>query len=237
MPRRSGRSPGKGGVRRAKGTAPDAAREDGARTRLDIDERRQQLVEIGTELFAKRPYDEVWVEEIAAAAGVSRGLLYHYFPTKRDFFVEVVRAQFEHVAQLTVPDTSKPALDGLRDTLDAYIRYVEENAQGYISVHRAGVGGDAEIRALLADSYARHVDRIVDRLTGGGPPPPVLRVAIRGWLAFTIGTLIEWIENPTIDRDELLELLVQAMKGCVTAALEVDPSMDLPGIREQEAAS
>src|SRR6266480_4589396 len=101
MPRRSRRSPGEGGVRRAKGAASDAAREDGARTRLDIDVRRQQLVEIGSELFAKRPYDEVWVEEIAAAAGVSRGLLYHYFPTKRDFFVAVVRQQFAHVAELT----------------------------------------------------------------------------------------------------------------------------------------
>src|SRR2546423_8774486 len=128
MAGRKRRSPGAGGAQRAK-SATTAARHDGARTRLDIDLRRQQLVEIGMELFAKRPYDEVWVEEIAAEAGVSRGLLYHYFPTKRDFFVEVVRAQFEHVAQLTVPDTSKPALDGRRATLDAYIRTVEENAQ------------------------------------------------------------------------------------------------------------
>src|SRR5436853_7646623 len=88
----------------------------GTRTRLDIDLRRQQLVEVGMELFAKRPYDEVWVEEIAAAAGVSRGLLYHYFPTKRDFFVAVVRAQLERLAELTTPDTSKPALESLRDT-------------------------------------------------------------------------------------------------------------------------
>ncbi len=61
-------------------------------------------------------------------------------------------------------------------------------------------------------------------------------VAVRGWLAFTLGTLIDWIEQPAIDRDELLELLVHAMKGLVTAALEVDPSMDLPGIREEETA-
>ena len=86
----------------------------GTRTRLDIDLRRSQLVEIGMELFAKRPYDEVSVEEIAAAAGVSRGLLYHYFPTKRDFLVEVVRAQLERLAELTAPDTSKPPLESLR---------------------------------------------------------------------------------------------------------------------------
>jgi len=189
------------------------------------------------ELFAKRPYDEVWVEEIAAAAGVSRGLLYHYFPTKRDFFVAVVRAQLERLAELTTPDTSKPALESLRDTMDAYIDYVEENKHGYISIHRAGIGNDAEVRELLAESYARDVERILDRLTGGGPAAPALRVAVRGWLAFTIGTVIDWIEQPEIDRNELRELLVQAMKGCVLAALEVDPSLELPGIREAEAAS
>src|SRR5947209_3936204 len=237
MTGRSRRSPSAGGARRAKGATRAPAREDGARTRLDIDLRRQQLVDVGMELFAKRPYDEVWVEEIAAAAGVSRGLLYHYFPTKRDFFVAVVRAQLERLAELTTPDTSKPALESLRDTMDAYTDYVEENKHGYISIHRAGIGNDAEVRELLAESYARDVERILDRLTGGGHAAPVLRVAVRGWLAFTIGTVIDWIEQPEIDRNELRELLVQAMKGCVLAALEVDPSLELPGIREAEAAS
>src|SRR5437763_648720 len=112
----------------------------GTRTRLDIDLRRSQLVEIGMELFAKRAYDEVSVEEIAAAAGVSRGLLYHYFPTKRDFFVEVVRGQVEHIAGLTAPDTSKPPLESLRESLDTYVRYVEDTAQAFLSIHRAGIG-------------------------------------------------------------------------------------------------
>ena len=207
----------------------------GTRTRLDIDLRRSQLVEIGMELFAKRPYDEVSVEEIAAAAGVSRGLLYHYFPTKRDFLVEVVRAQLERLAELTAPDTSKVPLESLRETLDAYLDYVQENAQGYITIHRAGVGTDAEVRALLEESYARDVERIVERITGGGEASPLLRMAVLGWLSFTIGTVIDWLERPTIGRDELRELLVQAMKGCVGAALAVDPSLELPGIAEAEA--
>lgn len=188
------------------------------------------------ELFAKRPYDEVWVEEIAAAAGVSRGLLYHYFPTKRDFFVEVVRAQLDRLTELVDQDTSKPPLESLRNTIDAYIDYVEENKHAYISIHRAGIGSDAGVRELLAESYARDVDRILDRLTEGGPADPVLRVAIRGWLAFTIGTVIDWVEQPEIDRTQLCELLVQAMRGCVMAALEVKPSLELPGIREAGAA-
>jgi AcrR family transcriptional regulator len=233
----SRRPPGKGGARRAKGATRAPARQDGAaRTRLDIDMRRQQLVEIGMELFANRPYDDVWVEEIAAAAGVSRGLLYHYFPTKRDFFVAVMRAQLEHLAELTAPDMSKPPLESLRETLDVYIDDVVSKPQAYISLHRAGISSEPEVRALLAEAYARDVGRIVERLTMGGDAGPLLPVAIRGWLIFTISTVTDWIESPTISREQLCELLLQTMKACVFAVLEVDPSLKLPGIAEAEAA-
>ena len=61
------------------------------RSRLTVDERREQLVRLGVDIFSERPYDEVSIDEIAAAAGISKGLLYHYFPSKRDFYVAVVR--------------------------------------------------------------------------------------------------------------------------------------------------
>src|SRR5437879_6222914 len=66
--------------------------ERGSRRRLSVDQRRAELLRIGMELFSTRAYEEIWVEEIAELAGISRGLLYHYFPTKRDFYVAVSRA-------------------------------------------------------------------------------------------------------------------------------------------------
>ncbi|MDI9916529.1 TetR/AcrR family transcriptional regulator [Rhodococcus sp. IEGM 1379] len=60
------------------------------RRRLDREQRRTQLLDIGTQLFADRSYEDVWIEEVAEIAGVSRGLMYHYFPTKRDFFAAIV---------------------------------------------------------------------------------------------------------------------------------------------------
>jgi len=195
-----------------------------------MDLRRQQLVEIGSELFAKRPYDEVGVEEIAAAAGVSRGLLYHYFPTKRDFFIEVVRRQVTQVGELTDSDASLSPLDDLRGTLDAYIAYVDENAQSWVTVHRAGIGSDAEVRALLESSYASQVERILGRMTGGGEAPPVLELAVRGWLGFAIATMIDWLEHRQLEPEALRELLVQGLKGVVAAACDADPSITLVGL-------
>src|SRR5580765_6635428 len=84
-PRRRAKRPAK--VAKTKRRAPPAA---APRARLEVDERRAQLVALGVELFAARSYDEVSIDELARAAGISKGLLYHYFPTKRDFYVATV---------------------------------------------------------------------------------------------------------------------------------------------------
>jgi AcrR family transcriptional regulator len=73
--------------RTVSGADPERSR---TRRRLSTGERREQLLSVGARLFSESPYDDVWIEQVAEIAGVSRGLLYHYFPTKRDFFAAVV---------------------------------------------------------------------------------------------------------------------------------------------------
>ncbi|HEY8502777.1 MAG TPA: helix-turn-helix domain-containing protein, partial [Solirubrobacterales bacterium] len=74
------------------------------RSRMSTDARREQLLAAGTDLLGRRPYDEVSIGEIAAAAGVSKGLLYHYFPTKKDFVLAALRRGEDELSQLTAPD-------------------------------------------------------------------------------------------------------------------------------------
>src|SRR5207253_2394425 len=101
------------------------------RNRLGNDERRAQLLEVGLELFSTRPYDGVPINEVAARAGVSRGLLYHYFPTKRDFYVDIVRAAIADAYEFSEPDPNLPPLERLRASVDAWLDYVESNAAGF----------------------------------------------------------------------------------------------------------
>jgi AcrR family transcriptional regulator len=77
-------------------------------SRLSTDARREQLVALGIEIFSERPFDEVSIDDIAAAAGISKGLLYHYFPSKRDFYVAVIRSAADEMQVMTEPD---PALE------------------------------------------------------------------------------------------------------------------------------
>src|SRR3954447_26586434 len=97
------------------------------RMRMSTDARREQLVAAGTALFQHRPHTQVSIEEIADAAGVSKGLLYHYFPTKNAFIVAALEGgQPERGARLA-PDESLPPIKRLDASLDAFLDYVEEH--------------------------------------------------------------------------------------------------------------
>src|SRR2546430_17357304 len=114
------------------------------RVRLDLDERREQLMRIGLELFSTNSYDAVSIDEIAARAGISKGLLYHYFPSKREFYVAGVRAAAQQLRDVIEPDPELPPAQRLRLPLEAYLDYVEPHPEGYMSPMRAGTGPDPQ---------------------------------------------------------------------------------------------
>jgi AcrR family transcriptional regulator len=194
------------------------------RSRLSIDERREQLVRLGTEIFAERPFDEVSIDDIAAAANISKGLLYHYFPSKRDFYVEVVRFSAMEMEALTEPDPSLEPLARRSASLDRYLDYVETHAQGYATLMRAGIGSDPQVAAVVEEVRARIVDRILDARTyTGDRPPAALRIAIRGWVGFAEAASLDWIEHAGLARDGLRAILVSILGASVDAAAAVDP--------------
>ena len=120
------------------------------RRRMTTDDRREQLLRAGSELLGRRSSDEVSIDEIARAAGISKGLLYHYFPTKNDFVVAVLREEVERVTALTAPDPSLPPLEQIDAALDSFVYHVESHASGFESLFRTRGGGDPEIRAVMA---------------------------------------------------------------------------------------
>ena len=60
-------------------------------TRMPRSERRAQLLDLGVRLLATRSLDELSIDVLADEAGVSRGLMYHYFGGKQGFFEAVVQ--------------------------------------------------------------------------------------------------------------------------------------------------
>ena len=195
-----------------------------ARTRLDLDARRRQLVGIGLDLFSDRAYDEIAIDDIAAQAGISKGLLYHYFPSKRDFYVEVIREAARDLRERTEPDETLPPIDRLSESLDAYLRHVEEHARGHATLLRGGIGSDPEVRAIVDENRAVFALRIIDAMVEqGAEATPAVRLAVRGWIGFVEAVSLDWVERGEVTRPEVLALLVQTLGWAVTAAAAQRP--------------
>lgn len=200
-------------TRRASHPAPAAAPPpDAERTRLSVDERRAQLVELGIEAFSRRPYDEVSIDDVAAQAGISKGLLYHYFSTKRDFYVETVREVAARLLVSTAPDPARPPREQLTAGLRAYLDFARRHGPVYASLVRGGVGADTEVTRVMEGTREALVERVVAALgRAHAEVPPTVRLAMRGWIGFVESTCLEWIVKKEGSAEELLAMWVSLL--------------------------
>ncbi|MBA0052346.1 TetR/AcrR family transcriptional regulator [Streptomyces sp. AJS327] len=191
------------------------------RRRLSTAERREQLLSAGAELFARSPYEEVWIERVAEIAGVSRGLLYHYFPTKRDFFAAVVERESGRMLRLTAAVPGVPVREQVQRGLGTFLAYVREHAHGFRAFHSAEAAGDPAVRRVYREALAAQERQIVEALAADPEAahvtrdPPTLRLAVRGWLAFLFSVCVEWLDEPGLPLEEVRDLCARALLGAV----------------------
>jgi AcrR family transcriptional regulator len=206
------------GKTRAAAEAPRHSKKQ-PRTRLDVEERRAQLVALGLQLFSGRAYDEVSIDEVAQAAGISKGLLYHYFQTKRDFYVAAIREAARQLLSRTLAFGDLPVQERPRAALDAYLSYVERQGKAYAALYRGGIGSDAEVIAIIEGTRTSILEDILASLPFP-ERPPTLRLSLRGWIGFVEATSLEWIERRSMDRAALRDLLAELFVAVVATALK-----------------
>ena len=190
---------------------------------MDVDKRRQQLLDRGAELFTSHSYDELSMKEIAAEVGISKALLYHYFPSKQAFFEATLGAWAERLRERTEPDPELSPLEQLTESLDGFLSLIEENAVAYRNLMQSATGVPA-IRDLIEEVRRATAQRILSGLYPDDPPPKA-RTAVSGWLWFMDGACLNWIEHRDIGREELRDLLLGVLMGALVAA---DALPDLP---------
>jgi AcrR family transcriptional regulator len=189
-----------------------------AYTRLQVDERRKQLLDAGADLFARHSYDELSMAKIARAVGISKALLYHYFPSKQAYFQATLEQAAAELAETVQPNPDLPPIEQLMSSLDAYLGWIERNADAYAKLI-ASVGAVPEVRELVERVRNETADRILQGISPEGAKPP-LRAAVRGWMWFMDGAIMDWIEHRDIDRARLQGLLLGTLLGAVTASGE-----------------
>lgn len=188
-----------------------------SRTRLPPIERRSQLLDLGAELFALHPYDEVLIEQVAEMAGVSRGLLYHYFPTKREFFAELLRRESTKMLQRTAPDPALPLVEQLQRGIDAYLDHCKANEAGVAAFFWGAASGDPDVRAIIEHATDEQARRILAAVEPGREPHPLLEIAIRSWLLFMRSACHEWLTHHDVTRTDVRDLSQNALVGILAA--------------------
>jgi AcrR family transcriptional regulator len=185
-------------------------------TRLTGDERREHLLHVGVELLGRHGTDDISIDEIARAAGVSKGLLYHYFPTKDDFLLAVLDRSVAEMDQELARDPALSAVEQFERNLDAFLSFVEAHAAGYLAVASAR-GREPRVQRLIEKRRRRRTDELVALAAILQDAPreevrtPLLEAAIEGWLGFAETVIVRWLRDRVVTRDEVHELLSRAL--------------------------
>ena len=188
------------------------------RTRLTPDERRSQLLDLGVRLLATRSLDELSIDVLAEEAGISRGLLYHYFGNKHAFHEAVVRRAADDLIAQTAPPAVGEPLERLMTSVTAYVDYVVANYEGYLSLVKGASGGNDTLREIYEEARSALTDRVFREDAQGQifPETPASRLVVRGWAAMTEELVLTWVVDPAgVTREELLAILVASLPALV----------------------
>lgn len=178
--------------------------------RLPPDERRRQLVGIGLRMLTERPITEITVDDVAREAGISRSLLFNYFPSKREYHLAIIRAAARRVRRQTLEDlpADVPVDERAAVMLDRFLAFLGRRRDLYLSVLRDVGGADPDVAAITAQMRGELVDGALAAL-GREDAPPALRLAVSGWLAMVEDMGLAWAADPSsMDRDALIALLL-----------------------------
>jgi AcrR family transcriptional regulator len=194
------------------------------RRRLSVDERREELLNAALELFSHRRAADVSIDDVAAAAGASRALVYHYFGSKEELYIAALRSAARQLDVLLQPPTEGRPLDRLAIALSSYFDFVEEHAAGFSALLRNGPGArEGEIGRIVDNVRHLLINRLLEAF-GVTEPGPVLRITLRSWIASVETAGLDWLEHRDLPRVRLERLLVSQMVALLGSGAEHDPA-------------
>lgn len=191
---------------------------------MDPDARRDQILRVSARLFGERPYSEVSISDIATEAGIARGLLHHYFGSKRELYLEVVRASAQ------APLAQEPLLGTTQawtTAVDSFLAAIEHNPTRWLNaVNVGGAERDDEVTAILDETREILADQTLVAIgLEGRADDPVVRAFVRAWGGFVQELTVEWVGRQRIDRDRVRRTMLATLPLLVERVL---PLLDEP---------
>jgi AcrR family transcriptional regulator len=198
---------------------PDATTD--APRRMAGDARREQLLAAGLVLFSTTPYDAVSVDAIAAATGTARGLLYHYFGSKRAFYIEVLEASAAELIATLEPSEPHAELGGLMEGLRRALVWIREHEAGYLTVLSGGIGTDPEVAQVIERVRYAIGDLVLTNIHIEDHARPMALAHVRGWVGYVEGVLPLLLQD-VLTEDQVIELATHALYAWFGATDGID---------------
>jgi AcrR family transcriptional regulator len=187
------------------------------RRRLSADERRRQLVAIGLAKIVETPIQDLSMDDIATEAGISRGLLFHYFPTKTDFYLACIAAAGRRMLRTTAPDEGASGEEQVETVTRLMIEQIERRRGFYLAlVHGHGVA-DPRVSEVMDSVRDGSTERVMTALD----VPEARREVVRAWWAYTEDRALTWSAVPTGERPVPLSRLVEECVAALHALLRI----------------
>ena len=188
-----------------------------------MEERRKQLIDVALELFSHRSPEDVSIDDIATAAGISRPLVYHYFPGKHSLYEAAVRRAADELAGRFTEPREGPLGARLLRVMKRYFDFVEEHGPGFSALLRGGSAvGSARANAMIDEVRRTAYTRVLEHLDVASPGPR-LALVIRSWVGLAETTALTWLENRAIPREELELQLVHDFMALAAVTSASDP--------------
>lgn len=190
---------------------------------MGVEERRLQLIAVALELFSRRSPEDVSIDDIASAAGISRPLVYHYFPGKRSLYEAAVRRAADELSARFEEPASGSLGERLLRVMARYFDFVDEHGPGFAALLRGGTAVGSENAYAVIDEvrHAAYTQLLAHlQITSPGPR---LALVIRSWVGLAETTALTWLEGRSIPRAELELQLVHDFVALAAVAAVSDP--------------
>jgi AcrR family transcriptional regulator len=190
-------------------------------------ETKALILESAARLFADKPYDTVSMDDVANDIDVTKGLLFYYFPTKRDLYLAIIEQFSNAMSDVIRVEASTPPHQMLAHLLDVYLDFAENSEPAYRTLMSGGLGNDPVAAEFVRTHRAHFRTHLVNIVAPDGVETPLLRTALEGFLSFMEGATLDWLSQRTYSRSRLHALITAASVTITDAVEAVDPSTKL----------
>ncbi|MEY4581447.1 MAG: hypothetical protein RL701_6150 [Pseudomonadota bacterium] len=204
--------------------------------RLNPEDRRAQILEVVADLFGQHPYPEISVGDVARAAGVTEGLIYHYFDTRTRLFAAAVEVSCAQLLKACIPDMTQSIPAQFERGVQGYIDYVEAHRMAYLNLFRGPAAHEVEFQSVVDRTRIALIEHIIFALGLADRPVPVTRLSLRGYVAYSEALILTWLEQNDTARDTLERLIYTMILTALSSGLALEAEQPLTAKQLQRFA-